>query len=202
MDRRQHWEHVYTTRADTEVSWFQREPLISLRLIEALAPANGSVIDVGGGASLLVDGLLERGFTDLTVLDISDHALDRVRERLGDRGRLVTLLRRDVVAWEPDRTFDIWHDRAVFHFLTDPAARDRYVANATRAVRRGGALVVATFAEDGPVQCSGLPVSRWSAPALEAAFSPRFSPLGREREEHVTPAGVVQPFTWVALRRA
>lgn len=185
-----------------ELSWFQREPKMSLQWISQMARATSdAIIDVGGGTSELVDRLLQQGFTDVTVLDIAAQALDRVRERLGSEGRRVHFVRHDVLTWSPERTYDVWHDRAVFHFLTDPNDRANYVALSARAVKPGGALVLATFAEDGPTHCSGLPVARYSPDTAAAVFGEAFTPVTHEREEHVTPAGVVQPFTWIVLRR-
>ena len=202
-DRADHWEHVYTTRPSTEVGWYEPEPATSLRLIEAFAPRpSTALIDVGGGASSLVDCLLARGFADLTVLDVSSHALDNVRERLGERARCISFVHQDVLTWEPDRRYDIWHDRAAFHFLTDTASREGYADIAGRAVRVGGALVLGTFAADAPEQCSGLPVRRYSPEELQAAFAPFFTLVEHERSEHITPGGAAQPFTWVVLRRA
>ena len=174
-----------------------------MRLIDAIAPGAGAaIIDVGTGASSLVDQLLDRGFTDLTVLDLSAGALDDVAARLGDRARQVCFVVHDVLTWEPHRHFDLWHDRAVFHFLIDAADQQRYVQLAATAVRSGGHLVIATFAEDGPTECSGMAVSRYSAEQLGAmfSFSPSFNLVDHERERHVTPRGIVQPFTWVVLR--
>ena len=203
MSAGDHWEGVYATRPTTEVSWFEREPATSLRMINALGlRLSAAIVDVGAGASLLVDRLLARGFSDLTVLDISPHVLDEVRERLGEWAGQVTFVAHDLLTWEPDRRFDLWHDRAVFHFLVDVADQDRYVQLAGRTVRRGGAVIVAGFAEDGPTQCSGLPVSRHSADDLAATFRPFFTLITHEREEHVTPAGIVQPFAWATLRRS
>ncbi len=197
-----HWEHLYATRPSTEVSWYQRLPATSVRLVESSAPGpSGAVVDIGGGTSSLVDHLSRDGYTDLTLLDISEHALDEVRRRLGDRSARVNFVHYDVLKWEPERRYDVWHDRAVFHFLTDATDRDRYVDVASRALRDGGIAIVATFADDGPTHCSGLPVSRYSPADLDAAFAAAFSPLRHEREEHITPAGVVQPFTWAVLRR-
>jgi 2-polyprenyl-3-methyl-5-hydroxy-6-metoxy-1,4-benzoquinol methylase len=201
-ERGEHWESIYATAPSTQVSWYEREPATSLRLVEEVASGlDAAVIDIGAGASLLVDRLLVGGFRDVTVLDISHHALDEVGRRLGDQARRVTFIAEDVLMWEPDRQYEIWHDRAVFHFLTEPLARDRYIDLAARSIRSGGALVLATFAEDGPAQCSGLPVSRYSAEGLEDAFSLFFTLIHDEREEHTTPGGVVQPFTWVVFRR-
>jgi 2-polyprenyl-3-methyl-5-hydroxy-6-metoxy-1,4-benzoquinol methylase len=201
-ERGNHWDGVYDRTPWTDVSWYERDPATSLRLIEEVADGpSAAVVDVGAGASLLVDTLLAHGFTDLTVLDISERALSEVRQRLGKDAQLVTFVEQDVLTWTPDRHYDIWHDRAVFHFLTEPTDRGRYVEIAASAVRSGGSLVLATFAEDGPMQCSGLPVCRYSAEDLAEAFSASFSLTQHEREEHVTPRGVVQPFTWVVLRR-
>jgi SAM-dependent methyltransferase len=198
-----HWEGVYATRPSTQLSWYEREPLTSLRLIEAFGEGPSvPVVDVGAGASVLVDRLLERGFGDVTVVDVSDRALTEVRERLGARSRRVTLFQTDLLTWDPDRQYGIWHDRALFHFLTRPADRDRYVNVAGRAVARGGILVLATFAADGPTRCSGLPVDRYSWEDLLATFSSSFSIAHHEREEHETPSGSMQPFTWVVLERA
>ena len=198
----EHWDGVYATRSTTEVSWYERAPATSLRLIDALGlGSSAAIVDVGAGASSLVDGLLATGFTDVTVLDISPRALDEVRERLGEQAGKVTFVADDVLRWEPVRRFDVWHDRAAFHFLVDAVDQDRYVQLAGRTVRRGGAVIVAGFAEDGPTQCSGLPVSRHSADQLAATFQPFFTLIADEREEHVTPMGIVQPFTWVTLRR-
>ncbi len=183
------------------MGWYEPEPATSLRLIETMASSSASaVIDVGGGASLLVDRLLDRGFTDLTVLDVSQHVLEEVRGRLGERGAQVVLVRHDVLTWAPDRPYDIWHDRAVLHFLTEPAERDRYVEVAEQAVRENGAVIVGAFAEDGPTQCSGLPVVRYSAADLANLFRKSFVFVAHERVEHVTPTGVVQPYTWIVLR--
>ncbi len=201
-ERRDHWEGVYATRPSTDVSWYERDPATSLRLVEQVAATpSAAVVDVGAGASLLVDGLLARGFTDLTVLDISGHALSEVRERLGKGAQGITFLQQDLLTWTPVRQYDIWHDRAVFHFVTAPTDRNRYVEIAASAIRSGGSLVLATFALDGPVQCSGLDVSRCSAQDLAEAFSASFALAHQEREEHVTPDGIIQPFTWAVLRR-
>jgi 2-polyprenyl-3-methyl-5-hydroxy-6-metoxy-1,4-benzoquinol methylase len=202
LQRADHWERVYSTRSTSEVSWYEREPSTSLRLIEGVASGTaGALIDVGGGASFLVDRLLARGFRDVTVLDVSRHALDEVEKRLGEQAASVNLVCSDVLTWATDRRYDIWHDRAVFHFLTDPIDRERYVELAERAVKDDGALVVGTFADDGPTQCSGLPVIRYSPQDLASVFSTSFALVSHEREEHLTPAGVIQPFTWVVLRR-
>jgi hypothetical protein len=163
-----HWEQVYRSRPADKLSWFQTSPTTSVRLVESGLPGRGSVLDVGAGSSALIDELLAASFEDLTVLDVSGTALDSVRRRLAERGQKVNMVQADLLEWEPVRTFDVWHDRAVFHFLTRPEDRSRYVQVAATAVRAGETLIVATFASDGPTQCSGLPVSRYDATELAA----------------------------------
>ena len=195
-----HWDGVYGRRPVTELSWYEQVPATSLRLVTSLATPEQAVVDVGAGESSLVDHLVAQGYEDVTVLDVSQEALAAVRARLGDSPRVHVVV-SDLLAWAPDRQYDAWHDRAVFHFLTDDADVTAYVRVASAAVRPGGALVLGTFAEDGPTTCSGLPTARYSADELIALFGGAFAEEHREREEHVTPAGVVQPFTWVVLRR-
>jgi len=196
-----HWEDVYTTKSSSEVSWYQRSPTTSIRLITAsIASTSDPVLDIGTGASLLTDNLLADGLTDLTVLDVSRHALDEVRHRLGDKANGVTFVHADVLEWRPERRYMVWHDRAVFHFLTEPEKKRRYMETMRRALHADGTAVVGTFAEDGPTHCSGLPVSRYSGGELDDVFSASFTPIEHLREEHVTPNGIVQPFTWAVFR--
>ncbi|NUO61296.1 MAG: class I SAM-dependent methyltransferase [Hamadaea sp.] len=201
MDTAQHWQRTYDTKGVDEVSWYQTDPAVSLRLLTAagLTPAS-RVLDVGGGASVLADRLLDAGIGDVTVLDIADSALSAARTRLGERAGAVTWLVRDVLAWNPEPRYDLWHDRAVFHFLTDPADRDRYRRVLAAGLAPGGHVVIGTFAADGPQSCSGLPVARYDADQLAAQF-PGFEPIESAREEHHTPWDSVQPFTWLVLRR-
>jgi 2-polyprenyl-3-methyl-5-hydroxy-6-metoxy-1,4-benzoquinol methylase len=197
-----HWDRIYSERPSTTLSWYERDPCTSLGLIEQTASdRSAAVIDIGAGTSFLVDRLLADGFSDITVLDLSRHALLEVEQRLGNRAMSVTLVQHDVLTWTPERKYDIWHDRAVYHFLTLTTARDTYIEIASDTIRKGGSLVLATFAADGPAQCSGLPVVRYSANDLAQVFSASFSLVAQEREEHATPSGVIQPFTWVVLRR-
>lgn len=203
MQSCEHWEEVYGERAPDAVSWYQPHVTRSLALIEATGPGpETAVIDVGGGASTLVDDLLARGLTDLTVLDLSQTALDAARTRLGKAGEAVIWLQGDITSLtlEADR-YDLWHDRAVFHFLTDAADRRVYLANLERALKPGGHLIMATFAEDGPEQCSGLPVCRYSPDALAAELGPGFELLERRRELHHTPGGKEQAFNYCRFRR-
>jgi SAM-dependent methyltransferase len=196
----QHWDQVYGSKAPDAVSWYQEQPQVSRRLVHAALAGvtTPSVVDVGAGASHLVDALLEDGVRDLTLVDLSEEALALVRARVGSRAAFVV---HDVVTWDPGRTFAVWHDRAVFHFLTAEPDQQAYVRLATRAVAPGGAVVLGAFATDGPESCSGLPTARHSAQGLAALFSGGFVLEHSEREEHHTPWGAVQPFTWVLLRR-
>ena len=201
-DRATQWDSTYTERGDTGVSWFQAVPTPSLHMIEVLgiAPA-ARVIDVGGGAASLVDHLVALGFTDLTVLDISAVALTAARARVGEQAS-VSWVHEDVLAWRPQQRFDLWHDRAVFHFLVDPAGQQRYLATLRAALAPAAAVIIATFAPDGPAHCSGLPVARYSAEDLTALLGDAFTVVETFREEHITPTGALQPFTWIAARLA
>ena len=197
-DLAEHWNRVFATRAPRSVSWHQQAPETSLRLLRDLP---GSVVDVGAGSSTLVDELLAEGRDDVTVLDVSAGALELSRQRLGPSAAGVRFVVTDLLAWQPERRYDAWHDRAVLHFLTDPAEQVAYADLAARAVRPGGGAVVGVFAEDGPTECSGLPTARHSADTLAALFAPWFSAIRAERQVHVTPDGRRQPFTWLVLRR-
>ncbi len=203
MSTRDHWESVYASRATDAVSWFQPRAERSLAFIQATGvPRSAAIIDVGGGASTLVDDLVDRDYTGVTVLDLAGTALAAARARLGPRAARVRWLEADVTRVEfAEGAFDLWHDRAVFHFLTEADQRAAYVAAVLRALRPGGHLIVATFAQDGPVQCSGLPVVRYSADSLQAAFGRQFALRRHEREEHRTPAGAVQAFVYCGFQR-
>lgn len=200
-DRRAHWDAAYSAKDDTQVSWHQPSPDRSLALIKSAAPSSAAVIDVGGGASRLTDALLAEGYTDLTVLDISQVALERTKARLGDPARNVTWIVADVTQWRPMRRWDVWHDRAVFHFLIDPAAQDAYIAALTRATVPGSAVIMATFALEGPERCSGLPVQRYSPASLAARLGSDFHLYDDGAENHPTPFGTIQAFTYAAFRR-
>jgi hypothetical protein len=199
-DRRAHWESVYELNQVDSVSWYQQEPLVSLELVDILGiDKDAGVVDVGGGASVLVDFLLSRGFTDLTVLDISDTALHASRERVGADTH-VTWLAHNVLTWEPARTYGLWHDRAVFHFLL-PDEIKIYQDLIRRSVAPGGSVIMATFAPDGPEWCSGLPVTRYNADQLGEVLGDKFTVVEQRREVHTTPGGALQPFTWIAAAR-
>jgi len=203
MQSKNHWEKIYTTKASDAVSWFQSHAEVSVGLVKATgAGLDAAIIDVGGGASTLVDDLLALGYTNLTVLDLSAAALAAARKRLGGKASAVRWIEADITkANLPDHQFDIWHDRAVFHFLTSPEDRAAYVQAVFRAVKPGGHVIVATFAEDGPNQCSGLPVMRYRPDELHAEFGEAFSLLRHEKEAHHTPSGTVQQFVYCYCRR-
>lgn len=199
---KQHWEAIYAHRSPEAVSWYQRDPALSLSLIEAAGVApDEPVIDVGGGTSLLVDRLLERGFTDVTVLDLAETALAAARARLGPLQDRVHWQVADVRHWEPaPGAYALWHDRAVFHFLVTNADRQGYLRALGRGLRPGGHAVFATFAHSGPQRCSGLPVQRYCAQDLQATLGSRFTLLDSRPETHHTPAGTSQDFQWCLFR--
>ena len=196
-DRQQHWESVYRNRAADQVGWFQPHAASSLRLIAESADTNAQIIDVGGGASVLVDDLLDAGYRNLTVLDLAESALAASRKRLGTRSQQVQWIVGDVTRAElPAAHYDVWHDRAVFHFLTDPEDRARYVAQVLKCVKPGGHVIVAAFGPGGPLQCSGLDVVRYAPDALHAEFGAPFQLIKHETEIHHTPAGKEQEFVY------
>ena len=202
MDPKAHWEAVYRNAAPTEVSWYQPHAERSLAMIQRVArDPESPIIDVGGGASVLVDDLLAAGYRNITVLDLASSALDDARARLGSRASSVTWLEADILETTfAEGAYAVWHDRAVFHFLTDPGDRTRYIAQVRRAVRLGGFVMVATYAADGPTRCSGLDVERYSPEALHGAFGPQFRLIASEREQHRTPTGILQEFIYCLCR--
>jgi SAM-dependent methyltransferase len=201
--RRDHWERVWRERAPDELSWHQDSAALSFSLVTAtLGRPDAPIIDVGGGDSPLTGELLRYGFFDLTVLDISSTALAAGRQRLGGLAGAVTWIEADVTRFEPARRYELWHDRAVFHFLTEPADRRRYLDAASRSVGAAGWLIIGTFAPDGPESCSGLPVERYSPDSLADAVAPAFVPVDFRTEQHVTPAGAAQSFLYGRFRRS
>ena len=202
METKDHWEEVYTANPVTEVSWFQEHSDLSLRLIEGTGVAQtGRIIDVGGGASTLVDDLLAQQFEDITVLDISAAALRTAQERVGPRAAQVAWLEADITTVSLARhSYDVWHDRAVFHFLTRAEDRQRYVEAVRQAVKPGGHVIVATFAADGPLRCSGLDTMRYSPASLHAEFAEGFELVESAHETHCTPLGTEQQFIYCHCR--
>ena len=202
MSSREHWDAIYSKKGARDVSWYRPHLEQSLAFLEAAGVGrDGAIIDVGGGAATFVDDLLDRGYENVTVLDLSESALDAARARLGDRAKRVRWIRADITqASLPPAAFDFWHDRAVFHFLRDPDARRRYVEAVRRSLKPGGHIVVATFGPHGPEKCSGLEVMRYSADELHAEFGPAFAPLANAAETHVTPWGTEQEFVYCYCR--
>ena len=194
MDRHEHWNSIYRTKAVTDVSWFESEPNTSLELITAASPVSGSIIDVGGGASRLVDMLVAAGFESITVLDVSEVALEHAKARLGARANQVRWIAEDICQIAELPPCDVWHDRAVFHFLTDRHDRQKYVDLVTRTLRVGGHLIIGTFAMDGPPTCSGLNVCRYDARMLSHELGPRFNLVRELSYTHLTPTGKPQRF--------
>jgi SAM-dependent methyltransferase len=202
MDRKEHWEKIYREKQPTDVSWFQREPVRSLEWIRSVAPSKeAAIVDVGGGASVLVDRLLDLGYGNVTVLDVSGAALGVSRSRLGTRADRVRWVEADVTRCDADLACDVWHDRAVFHFLTEAEDRKRYVDLVKRSLRPGGHGILAAFAPDGPEKCSGLPVRRYDAALVQGEFGGDFDLLREEAELHRTPADKEQRFRYFLLKR-
>lgn len=199
---RAHWDKLYKTKAETAVSWYQPHSAISLKWIMETSPTRlASVIDVGGGTSTLVEDLLANGFLDVTTLDISRLALKSSKARLGKAAAAVNWIVADVRRWAPARTWDIWHDRATFHFMADPASRTAYIAALTAATRPGATVILSALGEEGPPKCSGLPIVRYSPGALGSSLGPGFAPVAAETEIHRTPDGAERPFSYAVLKR-
>lgn len=197
-----HWRSWYSSHGASGVSWYQEHPVLSLRLIaETAIPTNAAIVDIGGGASTLVDDLLAAGFTDVTVLDIADSGLEAARLRLGPAVTRVNWIVADLRTWRPDRQFDLWHDRAVLHFMIDPSDRAAYAETVRAVLRPGGYVVLSAFALDGPERCSGLPVRRYDTAMMAELLGPAFALTASAEETHRTPGGVAQHFTYAVFRR-
>ena len=193
----EHWQAVYEAKAPTDVSWYEPVPEHSLELIRTSGlPSNAALLDVGGGASTLVDHLLAAGFGDITVLDLAPAALEESKARLGSASDKLEWIAADVTDWQPPRQYDLWHDRAVFHFLVDAELRDRYLEVLKAALAPGGFVVMATFGPEGPTHCSGLDVQRYSTEELSDVLGPSFRLMESDIEEHVTPSGCRQQFLY------
>lgn len=202
FDKKTHWQKIYKEKGPEDVSWFQAEPAISLELINNCELAlSDPVIDVGGGASVLLDRLISSGYSRLAVLDISAQALAESKRRLGDDAERVQWIECDITAYEPREPFALWHDRAVFHFLTEADDRKNYVSVLSKALRPGGHLIMASFAINGPEKCSGLPIVQYDAPKLLSELGPGFRLLEERTESHITPGQQIQEFAWFRLVR-
>ena len=199
---RAHWETVHATRAPDSLSWYQANPMTSVDLIRSFgSDPNTAVIDIGGGSSLVVDHLLEAGYTDLTVLDISEKALEIAKTRLASASNAVQWVSDDILQYRFPRTYEIWHDRAAFHFLIDTGRQQRYIDRMRTSLQIGGVAIIATFAPDGPSECSGLPVQRYSEETLTDKLGSQFKPLRFDREAHDTPQGKTQHFLYGCYER-
>jgi ubiquinone/menaquinone biosynthesis C-methylase UbiE len=200
--RQAHWEGIYTKKGENEVSWFQENPAPSLELIAQIgATPTSAIIDIGGGASRLVDNLVKRGFEDVTVLDLSEAALEAAKARLGNDSGQVQWIVADATAWEPLKAYDIWHDRAAFHFLTEQPDRTAYVDRVERALKVGGYAIIATFALDGPERCSGLPIVRYDPVSLSQTLGRSFQLVDTRRHTHATPWRTEQSFQFSVFNR-
>ena len=201
-ERQSHWQNVYLSKGEQQVSWTQTDPQPSLGLIEKFARnRDASIIDIGGGASRLVDALLAHGFAAVTVLDLSEAALQSAKARLGEQGVSVQWVAADATSWQPPKPFDIWHDRAAFHFLVEEKDRAAYITRLHAGVKPGGYAIIATFAPDGPEKCSGLPVQRYDPEGLSKTIGSAFELVEHQPHRHVTPWGAAQSFQFSVLRR-
>jgi trans-aconitate methyltransferase len=200
-DSRGHWEVVYGTKAEDAVSWYQRHSSRSLAYVTAAAGWASPIIDVGGGASTLVDDLLARGFADVTVLDIAESGLAKAKARLGRQASRVKWIVADIRRWQPPRTYEVWHDRAVFHFLTAAEDQEAYISALRAGTKPRASVIIATFAPDGPEQCSNLSVHRYSSKALAARLGEPFVLVDEALENHTTPSGAEQRFSYSVFRR-
>lgn len=200
--RTQHWDNVYAHKADDSVSWFEPSPLVSLSLIETSGIGKGAVIDIGGGASRLVDALIAKEHNHVAVLDLSAQALTIAKARLGALAQNVEWIVADVTQWQPAHRYALWHDRAAFHFLTDPDDQAAYARALDAALIPGGVAIIGTFAPDGPEKCSNLPVMRQNGESIAQILGPHFTLLKEHRYDHVTPGGSVQKFQFSRFRKA
>ena len=202
MSRKEHWERIYKKKSPVEVSWYQEEPTISLSLvIKLLLGRDESIIDIGGGASTLVDCLLEEGFKNITILDLSSNALSRAKQRLGDKAALVNWKVEDITMYVPNHDYSLWHDRAVFHFLTEKNDREKYKRVLEESVREGGYVIIAAFAIGGPTKCSGLDIVQYDAEKLQKEIGTSFNLFEEKSEVHITPAGKEQLFGYYVFSK-
>lgn len=202
MDRKKHWEHIYSSKMLTEVSWYQPVPTTSLDLIKALGLSkDASIIDVGGGDSFLAEFLLADGFTNITVLDISELALVRAKERLGEKAEKIKWIVSDASQFRPEEPYDLWHDRAAFHFFTEEEQIQKYIRILKNSLTDRGCVVFATFSENGPSKCSGVEINKYSIEDLKTLFSPDLIPVKCRNTAHPTPSGSIQEFSFCSFRK-
>ena len=201
-NKKAHWETVFATKAETEVSWFQAYPKTSIEFLELFdLPLDANIIDIGGGDSYFVDALLEKGYTNISVLDISANAIERAKARLGDNAKKINWIVSDVTDFEPTVTFDFWHDRAAFHFLTDDEKIYKYVSIAENAINKSGYLILGTFSENGPTKCSGLEIKQYNETSMSARFELGFNRIKCITEDHTTPFNTIQNFVFCSFQK-
>lgn len=201
-NQKQHWDNVYSTKAEDEVSWFQPYPKTSMEFIQLFnMPLDANIIDVGGGDSHFVDALLDNGFQNIYVLDISANAIERAKQRLGDRASKVNWIVSDVTEFQPTVQFDFWHDRAAFHFLTTEDKIYNYVAIAEDAIKKDGYLILGTFSQNGPKKCSGLEIKQYSEASMSARFEIAFDRIKCITEDHTTPFNTIQNFLFCSFKK-
>jgi len=202
MNKKEHWENVFATKQETEVSWYQKLPERSLDFIENLGIAkDAKIIDIGGGDSYLIDVLLKNGFTNLTLLDISANAIDRIKKRLGTSAEKVTFIVSDILDFNSIETYDLWHDRASFHFITEQNQIKAYSNLVAKAIAKEGKIVIGTFSENGPKKCSGLDITQYNAKTLKSIFHPDFDVIDCITEDHITPFDTVQNFIFCSFKK-
>lgn len=201
-NKKAHWENVFATKQETEVSWYQQKPLTSIQFfIDNEIPKSAKIIDIGGGDSYLIDNLLEMGFSNLFLLDISENAIERIKNRLGAKSEKVTFIVSDVLDFQPQTTFDVWHDRACFHFLTDENDIANYQSLVANAINENGFLFVGAFSENGPLKCSGLEITQYSETKFESVFGAVFNKINYFIEHHQTPFDTIQSFIFYTFKR-
>lgn len=201
FNRKNHWENIYQTKQLNEVSWYQPTPQTSLDYINELGkPKNAKIIDVGGGDSFLVDHLLKQGYSNITVLDISEAAINRAKKRLGDSANKVTWIVSDITDFNPTETYDVWHDRAAFHFLTKESDIRKYVEIVNKSITENGNLIIGTFSEQGPLKCSGIEIKQYSEASLSKQFEPQFTKINGKTLNHETPFNTIQNFTFCTFK--
>lgn len=200
-NNKQHWEKIYSEKNPQDVSWFQKEPVVSLKIIQNISNNKAQIIDVGGGASVLVDYLLKLGYFNIAVLDISGKAIEYAKRRLADQADKVEWYEKDITQFMPSHPYDIWHDRAVFHFLTDKESRESYKNALKSTIKSGSHVIIATFAKDGPKKCSGLDVVQYDSSSIQDEIGDEFLLLESQFETHLTPSGKEQRFNYFVFKR-
>ncbi len=203
FDRKKHWEYIYLTKQLNEVSWYQPTPITSLEFVKIFQlPHQAKIIDIGGGDSLLVDHLLNEGYLDITVLDISQAAIDRAKLRLGDKAKIVKWINTDITTFQPTEQYDLWHDRAAFHFLTDDAEILNYLNAANKGLKESGKLIIGTFSENGPKKCSGIEIKQYTEDSMSNILKNYFEKIKCITLDHLTPFNTIQNFVFCSFRKA